>query len=99
MFDDQFDLSPKEAQVSILKVCDDLRNQTFVASGQVTCWIEEFNDYIKDKYKKTINKKRYNPITLEIEDFPSTIYEKQLPLSPEEFNSEINAFSITVRGT
>jgi hypothetical protein len=59
-----------------MSLCSELRNQTFVASGQVTCWIEEFDEFVKEKYKTTIIKKRYNPITLEVEDFPSTSYQK-----------------------
>lgn len=40
IFDSKLDLSPKEAQLSLLNLCQDLKNQTFVESGQVTCWLE-----------------------------------------------------------
>lgn len=62
-FDESFDLSPVEAQQSILDLCQKLRNQTFVASSQVTCWIEDFDSYIKEKFKSTKILKRFNPVT------------------------------------
>lgn len=53
VFDEDFDLTPKEAQQSLIDFCQDLRSQKFVASGQVICWIEDFDNFIKEKYKKT----------------------------------------------
>jgi len=64
VFDENLNLSNESDQESLLNLCLELRNQTFVASEQVTCWIEEFDDFVKQKYKITENKKRYNPITL-----------------------------------
>jgi len=43
VFDDKFDLSAVESQKSLMNFCKDLKDQMFIESGQVTCWIDQFD--------------------------------------------------------
>lgn len=43
VFDDKFDMSPITSQQSLMDFCKDLREQSFIMSGQVTCWIDQFD--------------------------------------------------------
>ena len=42
IMDDKFDMGQQEAQNSILRLCEDLRQQEFVVNKNVKCWLEIF---------------------------------------------------------
>lgn len=48
IFDKDFNPYTKESQVFLLNLCGDLKNQPkeFVVPGTVSCWIEEFDQYL-----------------------------------------------------
>jgi hypothetical protein len=48
--DPNFDLSPKDAQQSLLDICSDLTTLDLVSLGQVQCWTTGFNAWLKTKY-------------------------------------------------
>lgn len=47
ILDEQFDLSSEEAQSTMLTFCADLKKQDFVRNGNVNCWIEKFQKWVK----------------------------------------------------
>ena len=65
MMDPDFDLSPKEAQQSLLDFCSDLVSQDFVADEIVRCWTTDFAAYLA-----TLDKQ----MPLEPEEFKELIY-------------------------
>ena len=42
IFDDDFDLSPVQAQLSLIDLCSSLKTKSFVVNQEVDCWIQKF---------------------------------------------------------
>ena len=48
VWDDEFDISPPENQQSLIKLCEDLKNDhELVKDNEVICWIQDMDTYVK----------------------------------------------------
>lgn len=49
IWDDDFTVVPAENQQALLDLCDDLLsdNNTLVSAKQVTCWVKDFDYFVK----------------------------------------------------
>ena len=48
VMDEKFDLTPVEAQQSLIDFCDKLPDLDFVEAGKATCWTTAFRAYLKN---------------------------------------------------
>ena len=48
VWDDQFDVSPEENQKSVMKLCEDLRDDhELVKDNEVICWIQDMDIWLR----------------------------------------------------
>jgi len=53
IFDRKFNPANRQAQRYFKEVCRDLVKEDFVVKGSLRCWINDFEDHVKNKLKKT----------------------------------------------
>lgn len=54
IFDPDFDPKLKRVQAAMKSFCLQLRKQSFVVEDTTSCWIEEFDDWLRERYRKRI---------------------------------------------
>lgn len=90
VLDPDADVQSLAAQEAILGLCKELRTQTMVADGQVDCWLERFDQHVREKYK-TVDTEYpvYNPITGAVTLTSQDLYPTRVPLNPKDLNREL----------
>lgn len=76
-WDDTFSIYPKEAQLSLIQLCQDLKSTKadhIVLRNEATCWIDEFQEWYRAK----------------IGALPQ---QQVMPLEPEVFQELLNEFA------
>lgn len=76
LWDDSFDLYPKDAQMSLVNFCQELRSEKashIVLDSKASCWIDTFENWYKLKNKIKSDKSIW-------------------PLEPTQFKTELNEF-------
>jgi len=66
IMDENFDLSPPDAQQSLIDFCTDLPTRDFILNKDVTCWMDQFKVYVETTLEKTM--------PLEQEEFKDALY-------------------------